>query len=84
MGELSSELARVWIEETSLLTQGRAAELAREQAINQHKATLRSELADCMAYLLKIANYAGVDLEAAYLEKMQRNQTREWHDLQED
>jgi deoxyguanosine kinase len=84
IGELSSELARVWVEETSLMAQGQPAELAREQAIHQHKPTLQSELADCMAYLLKIANYAGVDLEAAYLEKMQENQTREWHTLHKD
>ena len=31
-----------------------------------------------LAYLLKLANYAGVDLEAAYLEKMRRNQGRKW------
>jgi NTP pyrophosphatase (non-canonical NTP hydrolase) len=27
-------------------------------------------LADCLAYLLKLANYTGVDLERAYLAKM--------------
>jgi deoxyguanosine kinase len=84
MGELSSELARVWIEETRLLSQGQPAELARHQAIHQHKPTLKAEMADCMAYLLKIANYAGVDLEGAYLEKMRKNQTREWSNLQRD
>jgi deoxyguanosine kinase len=84
MGELSSELARVWIEETSLLAQGQPAEVARKQAISQHKPSLKSEMADCMAYLLKIANYAGVDLEGAYLEKMRENQTREWSNLQRD
>jgi deoxyguanosine kinase len=83
VGELSSELARVWIEESSLRAKGHPVELARKQAINQHRPTLQSELADCMAYLLKIANYAGVDLETAYLEKMQLNQTREWSHLQE-
>ncbi|MBI5931157.1 MAG: deoxynucleoside kinase [Chloroflexi bacterium] len=39
---------------------------------------LRSEMADVLAYLLKIANYTGVDLEAAYLEKMAINQQRIW------
>jgi NTP pyrophosphatase (non-canonical NTP hydrolase) len=32
-----------------------------------------------MAYLLKLANYAGIDLETAYLEKMRQNQGRVWH-----
>ncbi len=36
------------------------------------------EMADVLAYLLKLANYLGVDLEAAYLEKMQTNVGRTW------
>ncbi len=36
------------------------------------------ELADVLAYLLKLANTLGVDLEAAYLEKMQANLNRRW------
>ncbi len=39
---------------------------------------IREELADVLAYLLKLANYAGVDLEEAYLEKMRVNQGRDW------
>ena len=36
------------------------------------------EMADVLAYLLKLANYLNVDLEAAYLEKMQTNVGRRW------
>lgn len=36
------------------------------------------EMADVLAYLLKMANYLGVDLEAAYLQKMQTNSGRHW------
>ena len=39
---------------------------------------LGEELADCLAYLLKLANYAGIDLQAAYVEKMRRNISRTW------
>jgi NTP pyrophosphatase (non-canonical NTP hydrolase) len=39
---------------------------------------LGEELADCLAYLLKLANYAGIDLQAAYVGKMRRNVTRTW------
>lgn len=39
---------------------------------------LAEELADCLAYIIKLANYAEVDLEAAYVEKMTRNVGREW------
>jgi NTP pyrophosphatase (non-canonical NTP hydrolase) len=35
-------------------------------------------LADCLAYILKLANYMEVDLEEAYLEKMKTNVGRNW------
>ena len=37
------------------------------------------ELADCLAYVVKLANYAGVDLHEAYVNKMRKNMNREWH-----
>jgi len=37
------------------------------------------ELADCLAYVIKLANYAKIDLHDAYTNKMKRNLTREWH-----
>jgi NTP pyrophosphatase (non-canonical NTP hydrolase) len=37
------------------------------------------ELADCLAYLVKLANYAEIDLHEAYINKMRRNLNREWH-----
>jgi deoxyguanosine kinase len=40
---------------------------------------IREELADVLAYVLKLANYSGVDLEEAYLEKMRINSDRHWH-----
>ena len=45
-------------------------ELARQQ--------VGSELADCLAYLCKLANISGVNLERAYLAKMARNVDRTW------
>lgn len=41
---------------------------------------LREELADCLAFIVKLSNYAGVDLETAYVEKMRRNMVREWRE----
>jgi NTP pyrophosphatase (non-canonical NTP hydrolase) len=41
---------------------------------------LQNEFADVLAYIFKLANYTGVDLEPAYLAKMQRNTKRSWHD----
>jgi NTP pyrophosphatase (non-canonical NTP hydrolase) len=39
---------------------------------------LGEELADCLAYLLKLANYGGLDLQEAYVKKMNRNLNRTW------
>ena len=78
MGELGSELAQLWREETQFRLQGHSTENARREAITKQKVALESEMADCMAYLLKLANYAGIDLEAAYREKMSTNHSRNW------
>ncbi len=75
IGELGRELAGLWLEEQMQLAQGQPVQQARQAALSQRRHQVESELADCMAYLLKLAKYAGVDLETAYLEKMkQRNQ----------
>jgi NTP pyrophosphatase (non-canonical NTP hydrolase) len=34
-----------------------------------------------LAYILKLANYTGVDLEQAYLDKMKQNIGRDWQHL---
>lgn len=78
MGELGSALAQLWREEAHLLLQGETDSSARQHALDKRRKELESELADCMAYLLKIANYADIDLEAAYLKKMQSNTSRVW------
>ncbi len=49
-----------------------------DRALEAAKADLQEELADALAFLLKIANDAGIDLEAAYLSKMDRNLARTW------
>ena len=78
MGELGSELAQLWRDETQFRLQGLSGEHARRKALTKQKAALESEIADCMAYLLKLANYAGIDLETAYREKMNTNRSRNW------
>ena len=47
-------------------------------ALSQQRDALAEELADCLAYLVKLANYANIDLETAYLAKMRHNLGREW------
>jgi deoxyguanosine kinase len=56
------------------VTGGSKSSLAQPPSLED----IGAEMADVLAYLLKLANYLGVDLETAYLEKMRVNQTRDW------
>jgi deoxyguanosine kinase len=78
-GEIASELVKIWGDGKQLAADGsRSPTAARQEAINRHRASLRSELADLLAYTFKIANYTGIDLEQAYLDKMKQNLGRDW------
>ena len=46
--------------------------------VEKARAHLGEELADCLAYILKLANYGGLDLQEAYVKKMNRNLNRAW------
>jgi deoxyguanosine kinase len=71
IGELASAFAQRWI--------------ARQtDQPDSSLPVIREELADVLAYVIKLANYAGVDLEAAYLEKMRTNADRTWRDSERD
>ncbi len=78
MGELASELIRVWGNTKRLMGDGHNQQEAHDLALSRHRASLRNELADMLAYLLKISNYVGIDLEQAYVEKMEKNIGRSW------
>jgi deoxyadenosine/deoxycytidine kinase/NTP pyrophosphatase (non-canonical NTP hydrolase) len=76
VGELGRELARLWIAQYQM--QEANGGQAPSELPPSARDGLRSELADVLAYLLKIANDAGIDLEAAYVEKMGGNWRRRW------
>ncbi|GJM40491.1 MAG: hypothetical protein DHS20C20_07730 [Ardenticatenaceae bacterium] len=78
VGEVASELIKIWGETKQLVSTGLSSSEAHQRSLDNHRANLRSELADLLAYTLKLANYAGIDLEQAYLEKMQKNVDRSW------
>jgi NTP pyrophosphatase (non-canonical NTP hydrolase) len=78
LGEVAKALVKIRGQELLLQQNGRSATEAHHEALTIHRDNLREELADLLAYTLKLANYAGIDLEQAYLEKMRRNITREW------
>jgi len=77
LGELGAEIAKVRRAENTKYAAASPPQ-ALQLALNEHRLPLQRELADCMAYLLKLANYTGINLEAAYLEKMNVNMAREW------
>ncbi len=52
-------------------------------ALTEYRESLGQELADCMAYILKLANYTGVDLQDAYLQKMEKNLHRTWKHIKQ-
>lgn len=50
---------------------------SQTDAINA-RVHIGEELADCLAYLLKLANYAQIDLHTSYVRKMTHNVDRTW------
>ena len=52
---------------------------ADEEAVAEARGQMGQELADCLAYIVKLANLTGIDLQAAYVAKMKQNTTRDWH-----
>ncbi|MFT7585326.1 MAG: deoxyguanosine kinase [Cellvibrionaceae bacterium] len=78
MGELARDFTKIWTRRTSLVSMGMETAEAHQQAIRENRTHIGDELADLMAYILKLANYVGVDLEQAYIAKMMQNVNRHW------
>lgn len=57
----------------------RAVDGAADVDVEGARGQVGEELADCLAYVVKLANLTGVDLQAAYVAKMKRNAARTWH-----
>ncbi|OPG15963.1 hypothetical protein B2M26_09050 [Ferroacidibacillus organovorans] len=65
VGEVAKEVRRLL----------HATDDAVRQGAHDH---LREELADCLAFIAKLANYTDIDLQQAYVEKMTKNIGRNW------
>ncbi len=78
IGEIGRLIKQTWRRQDSLLPETGNRQEAMDRALEGAKGDLQEELADALAFLLKIANDAGIDLEAAYLSKMDRNLSRAW------
>jgi deoxyadenosine/deoxycytidine kinase/NTP pyrophosphatase (non-canonical NTP hydrolase) len=78
VGEIGRVLKYAWRRQDQLLPEVGNRQEARQRAIQTNINELQEELADALAFLLKIANDAGIDLETAYLKKMGHNWQRTW------
>ncbi|HID64728.1 MAG TPA: hypothetical protein EYP49_18575 [Anaerolineae bacterium] len=76
IGNLGAQLKDVWAAQEKLYDKIGNRQEAQDRALQERLPDLREELADCLAYLLKLANYTGVDLERAYLTRMGVHQER--------
>ena len=78
VGEVGREVKLTLIEAERLLNRTGNHQEALEQALARRRELLAEEMADVLAYLLKLANYTDIDLEAAYVRKMGRNWQRDF------
>ncbi|HHB90195.1 MAG TPA: hypothetical protein ENK60_02670 [Anaerolineae bacterium] len=78
VGEVGREIKLALIRAERLLPETGNQREAIERAIAERRQALSEEMADVLAYLLKLANYTGIDLEAAYVRKMGRNWQRDF------
>jgi len=78
VGELGRVLKEAWRAQEVVHAKVGNRQEAQDRALQERLPAIREELADLLAYVLKLSNYAGVDLEEAYLTKMRRNESRVW------
>ena len=79
VGEIGRVLKHAWRRQEQARGQVGNFREAHDLAIEAARADLQEELADALAFLLKMANDAQIDLESSYLKKMAKNKTRTWY-----
>lgn len=72
-GNIGRLIKQTWRLQEDLLSEAGNRREAMERAVEIGKGDLQDRLADALSLLLKIANDAGVDLEAAYVTKLDRS-----------
>ena len=78
VGEIGKVLRQTWKLREQILPKIGNRQEAHDRALESGLQNLEEELADALAYLLKLANDAGIDLETAYVRKMGANLARTW------
>ena len=80
MGELTQLIRHIFYQQEHLRAEGVPEAEAFRKVAQDVLDALGAELADVLAYILKLANDFGIDLERAYVEKMEYNWTRIWEE----
>jgi len=78
VGEVGREVKLLLIDAERLLPETGNRREALSRALERRRGRMAEEMADVLAYLLKIANYADIDLEVAYVAKMSHNWQRDY------
>ncbi|MCP8615884.1 MazG nucleotide pyrophosphohydrolase domain-containing protein [Salirhabdus salicampi] len=81
VGEVAEELRTMFNLTNKDIQNGISEEEAFQHAIENVKDNLGKEMADCIAYLMKIANFFEIDLENAYYKKMEEVKKRKNKDV---
>ncbi|UOQ84913.1 MazG nucleotide pyrophosphohydrolase domain-containing protein [Gracilibacillus salinarum] len=81
VAEVAEELRKVFNSTNKQLNQGTPESEAFEAAKESVREDVGKELADCMAYIVKYANYFEIDLESAFYQKMVEVKERKNKDI---
>lgn len=81
VAEVAEELRKAFNNTNRLVQEGMDEAEAFVQSKEQVKDNIGKELADCLAYMLKLYNYFGIDAEESFYGKMEEVKNRKNKDI---
>jgi NTP pyrophosphatase (non-canonical NTP hydrolase) len=78
IGELATAIKHVWTRSSEYIKKGIKPEDARKRALGECSTEVAEEIADCIVYLLSIANKFHINMDKSLAEKMKVNDMRKW------
>ncbi|MDC3418008.1 MazG-like family protein [Aquibacillus salsiterrae] len=81
VAEVAEELRRTFNMTNNHINEGIDKEEAFRRAKESVKEDIGKEMADCLAYITKIANYLEIDLEDSFYQKMEEVRNRKNRDI---
>ncbi|WP_018932932.1 MazG nucleotide pyrophosphohydrolase domain-containing protein [Gracilibacillus lacisalsi] len=81
VAEVAEELRKAFNQTNKWINQGKSEAEAFEIAKANIKEDIGKELADCLAYMTKFANYFEIDMEDAFYKKMEEVKQRQNKDV---